>query len=76
MVWDFIRGVAKSIRTAEQPGRYDAMQLEHFHWRCECGGHSRGGWLLETDAEYGARRHQWSNGIDHPAPEIYSTPTG
>jgi hypothetical protein len=32
-----------------------------------------GGDPFETDAEYNAQRHQWSNGVDHPMPEVYST---
>ena len=44
-----------------------------YHWRCECGGQSRGGDPFEMDAEYNAQRHQWSQGVDHPMPEVYST---
>lgn len=44
-----------------------------YHWRCECGAHSRGGDPFESDAEYNAQRHQWSKGIDHPRPEVFST---
>ncbi len=43
------------------------------HWRCECGGHSRGGVGLRTQAEYKAQRHQWGKGVDHPMPTVYST---
>ena len=55
---------------------YDARNEPHFLWRCECGASSRGaGWLFESDAQQGADRHQWSKGIHHPAPEVYSAST-
>ncbi|MET7668178.1 hypothetical protein [Micromonospora luteifusca] len=46
-----------------------------YHWRCSCGGHSRGpgGWLIPADAEYAAQRHQWNKGVGHQMPEVYST---
>lgn len=44
-----------------------------YHWRCECGAHSRGGDPFESDAEYNAQRHQWGKGVGHPMPEVYST---
>jgi hypothetical protein len=44
-----------------------------YHWRCECGAHSRGGDPFESDAEYNAQRHQWGKGVDHPMPAVYST---
>lgn len=44
-----------------------------YEWRCECGAHSRGGDPFKRDAEYNARRHQWSKGVDHPTPEVYAT---
>lgn len=43
-----------------------------YHWRCECGAHSRGGFLSEPDAEYAAQRHQWGKGVGHPMPETHS----
>jgi hypothetical protein len=44
-----------------------------WHWRCECGAHSRGGDPFKDDAEYNAQRHQWRQGVGHPMPEVYST---
>lgn len=46
-----------------------------YHWRCECGAHSRGpgGWLIAPDAEYNARRHMWNKDKGHPMPEVYTT---
>ncbi|MFZ3552119.1 hypothetical protein ACODT3_42245 [Streptomyces sp. 4.24] len=48
---------------------------KRYHWRCKCGAHSRGGWLIESDAKYNADRHLWSKYQDkqHPTPEIYTT---
>lgn len=44
-----------------------------YHWRCECGGHSRdGGFLIESDATYAAERHQWRQGVGHALPDVYS----
>ncbi|WIB68912.1 hypothetical protein DEI93_07750 [Curtobacterium sp. MCBD17_035] len=78
MVWDFLRGLVNAVRSDDRggDGSYDAMQLEHFHWKCECGGHSRGGWLYRMGAEQGALMHQNRKGVGHPMPEIYSTSTG
>lgn len=44
-----------------------------YHWRCECGAHSRDGDPSQSDAVYKAQRHQWSKGIHHSMPEVYST---
>ena len=44
-----------------------------YHWKCECGAHSRGGNPFESDAEYNAQRHQWAKGVGHPMPEVYAT---
>ncbi|MFK0015711.1 hypothetical protein [Streptomyces sp. NPDC091027] len=44
-----------------------------WHWRCECGAHSRGGDPFKSDAEYNAQRHQWRKEKGHPMPEVYST---
>jgi hypothetical protein len=44
-----------------------------YHWRCECGAHSRSGDPFEPDAEYNAQRHQWAKGVDHPTPSVPST---
>lgn len=44
-----------------------------WHWRCECGGHSRGGDFFKADAEQNAYLHQNRKGVGHPAPEVYST---
>lgn len=44
-----------------------------YHWRCECGAHSRGGDPFESDAEYNAERHQQGKGVDHPLPLVFST---
>ena len=62
---DFLRGLLGGDSSSETRTLY--------HWRCSCGSHSRGGDPFETDAEYNAQRHQWSNGVDHPMPEVYST---
>jgi hypothetical protein len=43
-----------------------------YHWRCECGAHSRGA-DIKADTEYNAQRHMWSKGVGHPMPEVYST---
>jgi hypothetical protein len=44
------------------------------HWRCECGARSRkDGFLIRSDAEYAAQRHQLSKAVGHPVPETYST---
>lgn len=78
MVWDFLRGLANAVRTDGHGAEsgYDASKLEHFHWKCSCGSHSRGGWLLRSDAEQGAFLHRNRKGLPHPEPEIYSTATG
>lgn len=44
-----------------------------WHWRCECGAHSRGGDPFKVDAEYNAQRHMWRKDVGHPMPEIYPT---
>ncbi|MFE9469406.1 hypothetical protein ACFYNW_38530 [Streptomyces virginiae] len=44
-----------------------------YHWRCECGRHSRDGFLSEFDAKYAADRHVWSKDKGHPMPEIHTT---
>ncbi|MFD6534929.1 hypothetical protein [Streptomyces goshikiensis] len=46
-----------------------------YHWRCECGAHSRGGFLIQSDAKYAADRHVWSKYKDkgHPTPEVHTT---
>lgn len=77
MIGKFLRGLAHAVSQsgAESETSYDASRRTQYHWRCECGAHSRtgGGWLLEADAEYAAQRHQWGKGVGHPMPEIYST---
>lgn len=74
MIGKFLRGLADALSQSDaEEGTYDARLLTHYHWRCECGGHSRGGWLFESDAEYNAQRHQWGQGVGHPMPETYST---
>ncbi|MET9119908.1 hypothetical protein [Streptomyces sp. NPDC004528] len=42
-----------------------------WHWRCECGGKSRGGDPFKVDAEYNAERHRHYKGFPHPMPEVY-----
>lgn len=67
MVGKFLRGLG---------GQDDSRSTKTrtlYHWRCECGAHSRGGDPFESDAEYNAQQHQWSKGVDHPMPAIYST---
>lgn len=44
-----------------------------WHWRCECGAHSRGGGSIRSDAEFLAQRHRLSKPFGHPIPEVYST---
>lgn len=44
-----------------------------YRWRCSCGAQSRNGWNIPSDAEYATQRHQWSVGVGHPTPEVYST---
>ncbi|MFZ3475382.1 hypothetical protein ACODT4_40915 [Streptomyces sp. 2.9] len=62
---------------ASRPGATSARPVmrKRYHWRCKCGAHSRGGWLIESDAKYNADRHLWSKYQDkqHPTPEIYTT---
>lgn len=61
---------------AEKPnsGANDRRSRTLYHWRCQCGAHSRGdgGWLFESDAEYNAQRHQWRSSAEH-SPEVYTT---
>lgn len=68
MLGRFLRSLGGS---ADAPGATKRRTL--YEWRCECGAHSRGGDPFESDAEYNAQRHQWSKGVDHPMPEVYST---
>lgn len=53
-----------------------------YHWRCECGAHSRGGNTSKYDTERRAERHQLEAGVDmesflagkrHPLPNVYET---
>lgn len=44
-----------------------------YHWRCECGAHSRGCDSIKFDAECKAQRHQLRKSIGHPMPSVYST---
>lgn len=69
MFREFLRGLGGSD---DSDGRGTKMRTL-YHWRCECGSGSRGGDPFESDAEYNARRHQWSKGVDHSMPEVYST---
>ncbi|WP_143666764.1 MULTISPECIES: hypothetical protein [unclassified Streptomyces] len=65
-----------SIRRALRGARSAAPKMRTvYHWRCECGAHSRlpGAWGLPVDARYNAERHQWRKGVGHPMPEVYST---
>jgi hypothetical protein len=43
-----------------------------YHWRCECGAHSRGA-DIKADAEFNAQRHLSRQEASHPTPEVYST---
>ena len=62
------------LRRALQGAGVAAPETRTFyHWRCECGAHSRGGDPFKSDAEYNAQRHVWSKAKGHPTPEIYST---
>lgn len=80
MIGDLMRSALNAVArpSAERSahGSYDASTHTHYHWKCECGGHSRGGWLFESDAQYAAQRHQWGQGVSHPMPMIYSTECG
>lgn len=83
MVWKFIRELADAITSSNSDGEtgvagdddnpYRAKPGVYWHWRCECGGHSRGGDPFKMDADYNAQRHQWNKGVGHPDPEVYST---
>lgn len=71
--WDSATQADRMMRFWER--RADAIlldtNLDHYHWRCECGAHSRGGFLSQSDAEYAAQRHQWGKGVGHPMPETH-----
>lgn len=62
----------RRVKTTFEHGRYwhDSHQRGHWHWDCECGGHSLGG-DIEFDAEYKAQQHQWRKGAGHPEPRVY-----
>jgi hypothetical protein len=61
------------VAVARSKSANDGPRTRTFwHWRCECGAHSRGGDPFKSDAEYNAQRHQWRQGVAHQ-PEVYST---
>ncbi|MFG1860805.1 hypothetical protein [Microbispora bryophytorum] len=68
-IWRALKGAASQPSTA--PGAPRSRTF--YHWRCSCGAHSRGGWLITFDAEYNAQRHMWRQGVGHPMPEVYFT---
>ncbi len=65
------RALGLGARAGAAPVQSNVRTL--YHWRCACGAHSRGGDLLESNAEYNAQRHVWRSGVGHPTPEIYSS---
>lgn len=69
--------IRRALGVASRPGAASAGPVMQtcYHWRCECGAHSRDGWLFESDAKYNADRHVWGKYKDkqHPTPEIYTT---
>lgn len=84
MVANFLRKLADAITNSDSEGGdkgrpgadvnpYYARSGTFWHWRCECGGHSRGGDQFKADADQNAYLHQWRKGVGHPMPEVYST---
>ena len=79
MAWKFFRGFSAakkgsgSDRPRDDENPYYAKSGVYWHWRCECGAHSRRGDQFKGDADQNAQRHQWRKGVDHPIPEVYST---
>lgn len=79
MIWDFLRGLANAVRSDDVPSGldptddYQRRDLD-WHWRCECGSHSRYGGVFKADADQNAFVHQNRKGVGHPMPEVYSTP--
>jgi hypothetical protein len=83
MVRNLFRRLTDAIRPSDSDGNggrpgdhdnpYSARPGTFWHWRCDCGGHSRGGDQFKVDADQNAQRHQWNKGVGHPMPEVYST---
>lgn len=68
-MFERIRSALKGA--ASQPT--SPVMRTRYHWRCECGAHSRGGFLLLTDVKSALDRHVWSKGKGHSMPEIHTT---
>ncbi|WP_030274381.1 hypothetical protein [Streptomyces sp. NRRL B-24484] len=66
-------GVAAQRRTAaRRPEPTPRIRTMH-HWRCECGGHSRGGFITRDEAWWAGERHRRLKEAGHPTAELYTS---
>lgn len=76
MTWQFLRRIIRNRAQLAEDNPYRAKSGTYWHWRCECGAHSRGGDPFKADADQNAYLHQHRKGVGHPMPEVYSTTSG